>query len=121
MSLRFHDQSFKLIPVSYDCEVPEMINVKRLFTGMLVMLVCLFMSGAPALAEGQGGEGQGLNEAGDIYNAAQYFNDTAEHFIIGRNVRCRDTAEIRDDNIAGEYEFGEPVQIVAEVSFTCKI
>ena len=92
-----------------------MIKVKRLFTGMLIMLVCLFMADAPALAEGQGGEGQGLNEAGDIYNAAQHFNDTAEHFIIGRNVRCRDTAEIRDDNIAGEYEFGEPVQIVAEV------
>ena len=92
-----------------------MINVKRLFAGLLVILACVFMSGAPALAEGLGGEGQGLNEAGDIFNAAQHFNDIAERFIIGRNVRCRDTAGISDDNIAGEYEFGEPVQIVAEV------
>jgi hypothetical protein len=82
---------------------------------LVAVFACLFMFGAqPVLAEGQGGEGQGLNEAGDIFNAAQHFNDTAEHFIIGRNVRCRDTAEIRDDNIAGEFEFGEPVQIVAE-------
>ena len=89
-----------------------MKTVLRLF----LILACLFMFGArPALAEGQGGEGQGLNEAGDIFNAAQQFSDTTEHFIIGRNVRMRDTAEVRDDNISGEFEFGEPVQIVAEV------
>ena len=92
--------------------VMQMKTVFRLFA----IFACLLMFGAlPVLAEGQGGEGQGLNEPGDIFNAAQHFNDTAEHFIIGRNVRCRDTAEIRDDNIAGEYKFGEPVQIVAEV------
>ena len=89
-----------------------MDTVFRLF----VMIACLFMFGAqPVLAEGQGGEGQGLNEAGDIFNAAQHFTDTAERFIIGRNVRCRDTAEVRDDNTSGEFEFGEPVQVVAEV------
>ena len=89
-----------------------MKTVLRLF----LILACLFMfSARPALAEGQGGEGQGLNEAGDIFNAAQHFTDTAERFIIGRNVRMRDTAEVRDDNISGEFEFGEPVQIVAEV------
>ena len=83
---------------------------------LFAIFLCLFIfSAQPVLAEGQGGEGQGLNEAGDIFNAAQHFTDTAERFIIGRNVRCRNTAEIRDDNIAGEYEFGEPVQIVAEV------
>ena len=89
-----------------------MKTVLRLF----LILACLFMFGAlPVLAEGQGGEGQGLNEAGDIFNAAQHFTDTAERFIIGRNVRMRDTAEVRDDNISGEFAFGEPVQIVAEV------
>lgn len=83
---------------------------------LFAMIACLFLFGAqPVLAEGQGGEGQGLNEAGDIFNAAQQFSDTAERFIIGRNVRMRDTAEVRDDNISGEFEFGEPVQIVAEV------
>ena len=81
-----------------------------------IILVCLILMPIQSvLAEGQGGEGQGLNEAGDIFNAAQHFTDTAERFIIGRNVRMRDTAEVRDDNISGEFEFGEPVQIVAEV------
>ena len=81
-----------------------------------IILVCLILMPIQSvLAEGQRGEGQGLNEAGDIFNAAQHFTDTAERFIIGRNVRMRDTAEVRDDNISGEFEFGEPVQIVAEV------
>ena len=83
---------------------------------VFIMLACLFMfSSQQAMAEGQGGEGQGLNEPGDIFNAAQNFIDTATHYIIGRNVRVRDTAEVRDDNISGEFQFGEPVQIVAEV------
>ena len=57
---------------------------------LFVLIACLFMFGVqPAQAEGQGGEGQGLNEAGDIFNAAQHFTDTAERFIIGRNVRMR--------------------------------
>ena len=92
-----------------------MKRMKHIFTGILLLLACLVMSGAPALAEGQGGEGQGLGEAGDIGNAAQYFTDTADRYIIGRNVRMRDTAQISDDNIAGEFTFGEPVQPVAEV------
>lgn len=88
----------------------------KTLVSLFAVFACLLMFGAqPVLAEGQGGEGQGLNEAGDIFNAAQQFTDTASHFIIGRNVRCRDTAEIRDDNISGDFEFGEPVQIVAEV------
>ena len=61
-----------------------------------IILVCLILMPIQSvLAEGQGGEGQGLNEAGDIFNAAQHFTDTAERFIIGRNVRMRDTAEVR--------------------------
>ena len=82
---------------------------------VFIMLTFLLMfSSQPAMAEGQGGEGQGLNEPGDIFNAAQNFIDTATHYIIGRNVRVRDTAEVRDDNVSGEFQFGEPVQIVAE-------
>jgi hypothetical protein len=93
-----------------------MSRCRHFFTGFFVVLACLFMlNPQPAMAEGQNGEGQGLNEPGDIFNAAQNFIDTATHYIIGRNVRVRDTAEVRDDNVSGEFQFGEPVQIVAEV------
>ena len=89
--------------------------MKHVFRLFMIMVCLLMLLPQPALAEGQGGEGQGLNEPGDIFNAAGNFIDTATHYIIGRNVRMRDTAEVRDDNISGEFQFGEPVQIVAEV------
>ena len=92
-----------------------MSRCKHFFNGLFVILACLLMlSPRPAIAEGRSGEGQGLNEPGGIFNAAQNFIDTATHYIIGRNVRVRDTAEVRDDNVSGEFQFGEPVQIVAE-------
>ena len=88
--------------------------MKTLFRLLIILSFLLTLNPQTAMAEVQGSEGQGLNEPGDIFNAAQNFIDAATHYIIGRNVRVRDTAEVRDDNVSGEFQFGEPVQIVAE-------
>ena len=95
-----------------------MKKVKQVLSGIFLLLTCVFLFGTqPAMAD----EGQGLNEPGDIRNAAQYFWDTADRFIIGRNVRMRTTAEVNDSNVVGEFHFGEPVQIVAETGDWCQV
>ena len=89
-----------------------MKQIRHFLAGVFVMLTCLLMLGTqPVMAD----EGQGLNEAGDIHNAAQEFADTADQFIIGRNVRMRSSAGASEENVIGEYKFGEPVQVVAEL------
>lgn len=89
-----------------------MKKMKHVLTGIVLLLTCVFLFAAqPALAD----EAQGLNEPGNIRNAAQEFADSASRFIIGRQVRMRSSASASEENVIGEYKFGEPVQVVAEL------
>ena len=66
-----------------------MKKMKHVLTGIVLLLTCVFLFAAqPALAD----EAQGLNELGNIRNAAQEFADSASRFIIGRQVRMRSSA-----------------------------
>ena len=97
---------------SPEMEEISMKKMKHVLTGIVLLLTCVFLFAAqPALAD----EVQGLNEPGNIRNAAQEFADSASRFIIGRQVRMRSSASASEENVIGEYKFGEPVQVVAEL------
>ena len=97
---------------SPEMEEISMKKMKHVLTGIVLLLTCVFLFAAqPALAD----EAQGLNEPGNIRNAAREFADSASRFIIGRQVRMRSSASASEENVIGEYKFGEPVQVVAEL------
>ena len=77
-----------------------MKKMKHVLTGIVLLLTCVFLFAAqPALAD----EGQGLNEPGNIRNAAQEFADSASRFIIGRQVRMRSSASASEENVSPRF------------------